>query len=93
MDLLLKRADEATRIVPAYGPVMTRAQLQSERDLLSKLFDRTGNGLMEGRSAQDLLDAGVLDDLGRTFKDPYKLLYDISKGLWAHYTNFGGRSV
>lgn len=93
MNVLLERADESTRIVPAYGPVMTRAQLQAERDLLAKLFDRAGNGLMEGRSARDLLDAGVLADLGRTFQDPYKLLYDISKGLWAHYTNFGGRSV
>jgi len=93
LDLLLKRAGEGTRIVPAYGPVMTRAQLQAERDLMLKLFERTGNLLMEGNSAQDMLAAGVLNDLGRRFDDPQKLLYDISKGLWAHYTNFGGRSV
>ena len=37
LDLLLARADENTRIVPAYGPVMTRAQLQAERDMMLKL--------------------------------------------------------
>jgi glyoxylase-like metal-dependent hydrolase (beta-lactamase superfamily II) len=93
MDLLLARADDATRIVPAYGPVMTRAQLQAERDLMLRLFDRTGELLMEGHSAQDMLERGVLDDIGRRFEDPYRFLYDVSKGLWAHYTNFGGRSV
>jgi cyclase len=93
MDLLLRRADEATRIVPAYGAVMTRAQLQVERDMMQKIFDRAGNLLMEGNSAQDMLEAGVLKDLGRRFDDPNRFLYDVSKGLWAHYTNFGGRSV
>jgi cyclase len=90
---LLARADDATRIVPAYGAVMTRAQLQLERDLMQKLFERTGTMLMEGHSAQDMLDAGVLKDVDRKFEDPYRFLYDVSKGLWAHYTNFGGRSV
>lgn len=93
MDALLARAGEATRIVPAYGPVMMRAGLQVERDQMLKLFERTGNLLMEGRSAQDMLEAGVLDDIGRRFDDPQRFLYDVCKGLWAHYTNFGGRSV
>ena len=93
LDTLLARADDGTRIVPAYGTVMTRAQLQAERDLMKKLFERTGTFLMEGHSAQDMLDAGVLNDVGRRFEDPYRFLYDVSKGLWAHYTNFGGRSV
>jgi glyoxylase-like metal-dependent hydrolase (beta-lactamase superfamily II) len=93
MDALLARADAATRIVPAYGAVMTRAALSTERDMMLKLFERTGNLTMEGYSAQDLLEAGVLNDLGRTFTDPNRLLYDVCKSLWAHYTNFGGRSV
>lgn len=93
LDMLLARADESTRIVPAYGPVMSRTQLQGERDQMLRLFDRLGELFMEGHSAQDMLDAGVLADIGRRFDDPYRFLYDVCKGLWAHYTNFGGRSV
>jgi glyoxylase-like metal-dependent hydrolase (beta-lactamase superfamily II) len=93
MDLLLKRAGENTRIVPAYGPVMTRADLQTERDMMLKIYDQTSELMMTGRSAQDMLDAGVMNNLSRKFHDPYQFLYDLSKGLWAHYTNFGGRSV
>jgi glyoxylase-like metal-dependent hydrolase (beta-lactamase superfamily II) len=93
MDRLLKLTSENTRIVPAYGPVMTRADLQAERDMLLKIYDQTSELMMTGRSAQDMLDAGVMNNLSRTFHDPYQFLYDVSKGLWAHYTNFGGRSV
>jgi glyoxylase-like metal-dependent hydrolase (beta-lactamase superfamily II) len=93
LDDLLKLANDETRIVPAYGPVMTRAQLQAERDMMRHLYDRTTELTDHGRSAQDMLDEGVLNEVNRKFQDPYRFLYDVSKGLWAHYTNFGGNIV
>jgi glyoxylase-like metal-dependent hydrolase (beta-lactamase superfamily II) len=93
MDDLLALVNDDTKIVPAYGPVMTRAQLQAERDMMVKLYDRTTDLTDKGRSAQDMLEAGVLNDVNRKFADPYRFLYDVSKGHWAHYTNFGGNVV
>jgi glyoxylase-like metal-dependent hydrolase (beta-lactamase superfamily II) len=90
---LVKLANDDTRIVPAYGPVMTKAQLVAERDLMKLLYDRTTQATDHGRSAQDMLDEGLLKDVGRKFQDPYRFLYDVSKGNWAHYTNFGGNIV
>ncbi len=40
-----------------------------------------------------MMDDGVLNDVGRKFQDPYRFLYDVAKGLQAHYTNFGGNVV
>ena len=40
-----------------------------------------------------MLDKGVLNDVGREFQDPRRFLYDVVKGLQAHYTNFGGNVV
>ncbi|HEY5070345.1 MAG TPA: MBL fold metallo-hydrolase, partial [Candidatus Acidoferrum sp.] len=37
MDKILALANEQTRIVPAYGPVMTRAELKAERDMLEEV--------------------------------------------------------
>ena len=93
MDDLLALANDETRIVPAYGPVMTRVQLQAERDMMSRLYDRTTLLTTQGRSARDMLDSGVMKEVSRTFQDPYRFLYDVSKGHWAHYTNFGGNIV
>jgi glyoxylase-like metal-dependent hydrolase (beta-lactamase superfamily II) len=90
---LLALANDQTRIVPAYGPVMTRAQLEAEHKMMSQLYDRTTLLTTQGRSAQDMLDAGVLKETNRQFDDPYRFLHDVSKGHWAHYTNFGGNIV
>jgi hypothetical protein len=32
-----------------------------------------------------MLEGGLLNGLPRTWKDPYKFLYDAAKGLWAHH--------
>ena len=93
MDELLALANDATQIVPAYGPVMTKAQLQAERDIMNHIYDRTTLLTTQGNDAQDMLNAGVLDEVERKFQDPYKFLYDIAKSNWAHYTNFGGNIV
>jgi cyclase len=95
MSDLLKIAKDDTKIVPAYGPVMTRAQLQAERDMMQHLYERTTLLTTQGRSAQDMLDVGVMKEkeVTRQFQDPYRFLYDDCKGLWAHYTNFGGNIV
>src|SRR5690606_20446807 len=76
MDDLLELANDETRIVPAYGPVMMRAELQAERDMMLHLYDRTTLLTTKGHSARDMLDAGVMEEIGRKFEDPYRFLYD-----------------
>lgn len=93
MDDLIELADDETRIIPAYGPVMSRAELQAERDMMMHLYERTTDLTTKGHSAQDILEVGVMDEIDRRFDDPYQFLYDVRKGLWAHYTNFGGSTV
>jgi cyclase len=93
MDDLLALANENTKIVPAYGAVMSRAELQAERNMMLKLYDRTSQATAKGRSAEDMLNDGVMNEIDRKFKDPDKFLYDVAKGLQAHYTNFGGNVV
>jgi len=93
MDDLVKVANEQTQIVPAYGPVMTYAQLKAEADLMKKLYELTADLVHHGHSAQDMMNDHVLDKVDRKFQDPYKFLYDVEKGFQAHYTNFGGNVV
>jgi cyclase len=87
---LLQLCDGNTRIVPSYGPVVGRAELQAEFDLTRTLFDRALTFVKKGMSAQDMLDEGLMKGLSRTFKDPYKFAYDAHKGYWAHHNSLGG---
>ena len=83
--LLLERSNKDTRFVPSYGPVVGRAELQKEHDMFVKLFDQMVEHVRLGESSRQIVDAGALNGLGRTFEDPYKLIYDVHKGFWAHH--------
>jgi hypothetical protein len=83
----LKLSDEKTRIVPSYGPVVGRAELQAEFDMTRMLFDRMLDQVRKGMSAQEMLDAGLMQGLSRTFRDPFKFAYDAHKGYWAHHNS------
>jgi glyoxylase-like metal-dependent hydrolase (beta-lactamase superfamily II) len=85
MDKILGLANEQTKIVPAYGSVMTRAEFKAERDLMEEVRNRLWTQVREGDGPQDMLESGVLKNLPRTWKDPYKFLYDAAKGMWAHH--------
>jgi glyoxylase-like metal-dependent hydrolase (beta-lactamase superfamily II) len=82
---LLRLTDEKTQIVPSYGPVVGRAELQAEFDMTRMLFDRMLELIRKGMSAQDMLDAGLMQGLSRTFHDPFRFAYDAHKGYWAHH--------
>lgn len=93
MDRLLSLCDDRTRIVPGFGPVMTKAELTAERDVMKTIYDRTVDRVREGDEARDMLEAGVLNGLGRTWRDPQRFLYDVQKGLWAHHNKLSPNVV
>jgi glyoxylase-like metal-dependent hydrolase (beta-lactamase superfamily II) len=93
MDKLLKLSDDKTGIVPGFGPVMSRSELKAERDMMSTIYERTVDRVRDGDSPEDMLKAGVMNGLPRTFKDPGKFLYDVHKGLWAHHNKLAPNVV
>ena len=93
MDVLLTLANEQTRIVPAYGPVLSKAEFKAERDMMEEVRKRLFDQVREGDSPKDMLERGVLKGLARTWNDPYRFLYDAAKGLWAHHDKLGPNVV
>jgi glyoxylase-like metal-dependent hydrolase (beta-lactamase superfamily II) len=93
MDALLMLANEQTRIVPAYGPVLSKAEFKAERDMMEEVRKRLFDRVREGDGPKDMLERGVLKGLARTWSDPYKFLYDAAKGLWAHHDKLGPNVV
>ena len=85
LKLLLTLGNAATKFVPSYGPPIGRADVQRERDVMLKLFERYVELVRKGDSAADILAAGVIADTGRAWQDPGRFAYDAYKGMWAHY--------
>jgi|SRR5580658_2661215 cyclase len=82
---LIKLCDAQTRVVPAFGPILAREQLQAELDLLQQVYDRSVEYLRKAYSYKEMLDHGVLQGLPRTWADPESFMYSVCKGLWAHH--------
>lgn len=82
--LLLESSDAETRFVPAYGPVVGRAEVEAEQALYLELFDLFVEHIRLGQSARDMIDLGLHQGLNREFTDPFRLFYDLHKGFWAH---------
>jgi cyclase len=82
---LLALGDARTRYVPSYGPVVGRAEVQAEHDLMLTIFERIVTNIRLGQTSDDMRKAGVLDGLPRKFEDPAKFLYDADKGFWANH--------
>ena len=79
--------------MPGYGPVMSLADLRAEHDVMKTLYDRAAERIRQGDDVEDMLKAGVMKGLARTWKDPQKFLYDVQKGLWAHHNKLNPNVV
>lgn len=93
MELLLKLANDQTKIVPAYGPVMTKAEFKAESDLMEEVRNRIFDRVRAGEGPTDMLEGGALDGLPRKWKDPKKFLYAAAKGAWGNHDKIGNNVV
>jgi glyoxylase-like metal-dependent hydrolase (beta-lactamase superfamily II) len=85
MDTILALSNANTRIVPAAGPTMTQAEFKAERDMMEDVRSRIWERTLAGDSPDDMMKAGVLNGLPRTWKDPHTFLYDAAQGMFAHH--------
>jgi glyoxylase-like metal-dependent hydrolase (beta-lactamase superfamily II) len=85
LDRLLALGGTRTKFVPSHGPVVTRAALQTERDMLLALYEKFFVMIRKGMSADDMLAAGVMNDTGRQWQNATKFVRDVHRGLWAHH--------
>jgi cyclase len=88
---LLSLANDTTKIVPATGPVMTKADLQASLDLVTKVREHLVKLVKQGMGPQDLIAAKVMKDFeGQLSGDPEPFLYTTYRGIYAHARELGG---
>jgi len=88
---LLDRADDRTKIVPATGAVMTKADLQASHATIVKIREKLVGLLKKGQGAQNMIDAKAVDEFKDVMPgDAETFLYCAYRGLWAHARELGG---
>lgn len=85
LDSLIKLANDQTRIVPADGPVLTRADLQAQRTAYFTLYERLVKCLTQGLSPAEALATDPAKGLNPQWGDPTAFTTMAFKSLWGHY--------
>jgi len=62
-DRVLKVASDKTRFIPGHGPVATKTDLQSYRDMLVTVRDRMATLVAEGKTGEEIVAAKPTADL------------------------------
>ena len=86
---VLRLANDTTKIVPATGPVMSKAQVQANLGTLTKVRDQLVKLVKSGKGPQDLIDAKAANEFGLP-GDQDQFLFTAYRGLWAHVRELGG---
>jgi len=88
---LLRIANDTTKIVPATGPVMTKADLQANLDTVTKIREQLVKLVKQGLGPKDMIAGKAMKDFeGQLAGDPDQFLYTAYRGLWAHARELGG---
>jgi glyoxylase-like metal-dependent hydrolase (beta-lactamase superfamily II) len=88
---LLDRADDQTKIVPALGPVMSKADLQASYATITKIREKLVALMKKGQGAQNMIDAKAADEFTDVMPgNAATFLYCAYRGLWLHARELGG---
>lgn len=86
LEVLLEIADEDTIIVPAKGPLMSKADLQAMRDMYATIFQRISGGFRAANSVEDTLGQDPTAEFNAQFGDPEDFVRRSHESLIPHYT-------
>lgn len=88
---ILRVANDTTKIIPAVGPVMTKADVQASLDLLTKVRDQLVKLMKQGKGPADMIAAKAVKEFeGQLSGDQDTFIYTAYRGLWAHARELGG---
>ena len=87
---LLALTNAETRIVPAIGPVQTRADLQAQHDMLAAMMARLPKLIKQGLGPDDIIAAAPTKEVDERWGNPDLFVSTAWRGLWLHVRELGG---
>lgn len=84
-DKLLKVANDSTRIVPANGPVITRADLQNHRKMYLTIYERVVASLNKGLGPDEVVATEPAKEFAAEWGEPKEFVDSAFRSLWGHF--------
>lgn len=86
---ILDIANDDTKIVPAQGPVLMRADVQAQYDMLHTVTERLVKFMQSGYSADDMIAAHPTAEFDAVWGNPELFIRNSYPGLWGHARELG----
>jgi glyoxylase-like metal-dependent hydrolase (beta-lactamase superfamily II) len=87
---LLQVTNASTRIVPGEGPVMTRADLEAESQMLATVRERLIKLIHMGYGPNEMVAAKPTQEFDAKYGNPEQFIRNAYMGLWGHVHELGG---
>jgi cyclase len=84
LDMVFTVANAQTRIVPARGPVLRRADLKSQYDMYSLIWERLVKTLYSGGGPKEALAAEPTKEVNDIMGEPDEFVLRAFQSLWAY---------
>lgn len=81
---LIRMSDASTKIVPANGPVIGKADLEAQLKMYQTISQRMTQLLRKGMGPEEVLAAGVTREFDAQWGEPTKFVTLAFKSLWGH---------
>jgi len=86
LDTLLKVANPQTRIVAAQGPMLTRADLESQYKMFGTIAQRLRTMMFGGKSLSDAIAGNPTKEFDVRMGDPSQFVKLAFQSMWGHFT-------
>jgi cyclase len=87
--VLLKMVDAKTRIVPGFGPVQTKQDLQAQRDMVGAVGNRVLDMLQQGKGYSEIVAAAPTKEFDARWGQPDQFVTMTYKGLMRNLHDVG----
>jgi cyclase len=82
---LIKVTDANTRIIPAHGPVLTRADLVQQHRMYSTIASRLQRAIRKGLGPDEVVALNPTAEFNAKWGDPKEFVKMAFESLWGHY--------
>lgn len=82
---LIARSGADTRIVPANGPLLTRADLETQQKMYATIFDRLGKLMRKGLGPDEAIETGPAREFEARWGDSRAFLHRAFRSMWGHF--------
>lgn len=86
LETLLKVANDQTRVVAGQGPVLTRADLETQHKMFGNISQRLRTFMFGGKNVEDVLAAQPTKEYNDRMGDPKEFIRLAFQSMWGHFT-------